>query len=163
MPSSTPAQIVEKIKSRIIVGAGGCWEWTGEKTSMDGFKYGRIGIMGKKRLAHRVSYETFIGAIPDGMNVCHRCDNPPCVNPSHLFIGTDADNMGDRKAKGRYSNQEKGEARYNAKLNAASVVEIRRRLAERSQPILHMAREFGVSRMAIYMIKDNRRWKHVAQ
>jgi hypothetical protein len=88
----------------------GCWEWTAGKT---GKGYGAFSINGKNRPAHRVSYELFKEPIPDGLFICHRCDNPGCVNPGHLFLGTHQDNMDDRSAKGRtpplpntHSNQE---------------------------------------------------------
>lgn len=76
----------------------GCWEWFGG-ASADG--YGRFTHKGRKLLAHRVSWEVHSGSIPRGMLVLHRCDNPPCVNPSHLFLGTHKDNAQDRERKGR--------------------------------------------------------------
>lgn len=76
----------------------GCWIWAG---TCNWKGYGTISIGGVQRKAHRASYEAFVGAIPDGMLVCHKCDNPPCVNPDHLFVGTAKDNAQDRDAKGR--------------------------------------------------------------
>ena len=95
----------------------GCWEWTGSKRN----GYGRL-IVGsrtdgtrKSVSAHRLSYELTYGEIPEGMEVCHRCDNRCCVNPDHLFIGTHQDNMSDRERKGR-NKPPKGENNGRAKL-----------------------------------------------
>lgn len=75
-----------------------CWEWRGAKRSRD---YGNFNLNGKPTLAHRVSYELFIGKIPKDILVCHRCDNQSCVNPNHLFLGTQKDNVRDCLNKGR--------------------------------------------------------------
>jgi hypothetical protein len=79
-----------------------CWPWTGAKSG----EYGALAVLDengawRRRPAHRVSYELVNGAIPNGMLVCHRCDNPPCVRPDHLFLGTHKDNSDDKVAKGR--------------------------------------------------------------
>lgn len=76
----------------------GCWLWRGGRSPRG---YGRFKVSGKTLRAHRWAYEQFVGPIPADLRVCHRCDNPPCCNPDHLFLGTDADNVHDCVAKGR--------------------------------------------------------------
>lgn len=76
----------------------GCWRWIGGTTNQ---LYGRFWDGRRKVLAHRYAFETLVGDIPDGMLICHKCDNPNCVNPDHMFIGTMQDNMDDAKQKGR--------------------------------------------------------------
>ncbi|KKL91034.1 hypothetical protein LCGC14_1898770, partial [marine sediment metagenome] len=99
----------------------GCWEWTASTQSRG---YGCFGINGRIELAHRISYQHFYGSIPDGMQVLHRCDNPPCVNPLHLFLGTFQDNMDDRKVKG-HNGLFSGERNGRAKLTTEEALAIR--------------------------------------
>ena len=79
-----------------------CWEWTGARNTK-GYGIKRIGAAGKKKniMAHRMAWLLFNSTLPEGLLVCHRCDNPSCVNPAHLFLGTAKDNMDDKIAKGR--------------------------------------------------------------
>ena len=83
------------------VSASGCWEWNKHR---DSHGYGRIG---PGKLAHRFFYEKLVGSIPDGESVCHSCDNPPCVNPNHLWLGSISDNIQDCVSKGRHRNASK--------------------------------------------------------
>lgn len=134
----------------------GCRIWTG-CLNPDG--YGMIWPAGAGRYigTHRASYEAHFGPIPEGMCVCHRCDVPACINPDHLFLGTNADNVADKGAKGRTP---RGEDVARARLTEGDVREIRRRRAAgESGP--KIAADFGVTFSAIYSIENGETWRHV--
>lgn len=122
----------------------------------------RIG--GKQRLAHRVSWELSNGPIPGGVGysgtcVLHKCDVPACVNPEHLFLGTQSDNVADRDAKGRSNGgNSPGEAHSQAKLTGAKVLDIRSR---RGESPYALAKEFGVSYAQIWNIRSGKSWRHI--
>jgi DNA-binding XRE family transcriptional regulator len=135
----------------------GCWRWTGRPMTV-GYGY----IMdddGSDTYAHRVSWRLHYGSIPDGMCVLHRCDNRICVNPAHLFLGTRADNMADKTAKGRTPH---GENHWNSKLSSADVREIVKRL-EAGETQTSIARDYGVYRQAIGSIATGRCWAAITQ
>ena len=136
----------------------GCWDWTAS-TAKGG--YGKIRVAGKLRTAHRASYELHVGPIPDGFQVCHQCDRPCCVNPAHLFLGTNADNVRDKVQKCRQA-KPKGEESGRAKLTSEEV-KLMRAAADR---LPHgggkfLARWFGVSDRTIKRIKRGKSWTHV--
>src|SRR6185437_13664372 len=112
---------------------------------------------GRARLSHRASYQMFCGEIPDGLQVLHRCDNPSCVNPDHLFVGTTTDNMRDMVSKGRNACT-KGERHPGAKLNASKAFEIKWRSAM-GESRNSLAREFSVTKPMIKNIALNRSWQ----
>ena len=97
---------LQRFLERILISATSeCWLWIGRRNSIHpkngGQNYGRFDIGGTSEAAHRIAYEHFVGKIPEGISVLHKCDNPPCVNPEHLFLGTYSDNIRDAYAKGR--------------------------------------------------------------
>lgn len=133
-----------------------CWEWF-KHTGRGG--YGMLGIKKRIVLAHRFSWELHAGhAIPEGMCVCHRCDNPACVNPAHLWLGTITDNNRDRAVKGRSRNQN-GEMNSMSKLTAADVKEIRRLRGQMQQQAV--AERFGISRPHVSEIWSGKVWATV--
>ena len=138
--------------------SSGCWEWTGYYTPSG---YGRMRIENKHRLMHRLSWEMKNGPIPDGMQVCHHCDNPPCVKPSHLFLGTQMDNVKDMIAKGRWrAGDRRGERNACSKLNKDKVVKIKC-LLRRKVNQGTIGKMFGVGSRAISAIKRGKTWNHV--
>jgi hypothetical protein len=141
----TAANFVEHFWSRVRKGAG-CWLWVGSNQSAGGSGYGRLRIDRRWRYAHRLSWEMHNGPIPAGLAVLHRCDDSLCVNPDHLFLGTQAENMRDCMAKGR-SGLWRGQ-NGDRKLTHAQRTEIVLRHAHgESQSAL--ARAFGVQQGAV--------------
>lgn len=132
----------------------GCWNWNG---SICPNGYGRIGHKRKTLRAHRVSFEIYHHKIENNqMFVCHKCDNPRCVNPSHLFLGTCKDNVADMYSKGRNSVR-LGSERKESILNEESV----KRILLDNRTHKKIAEEFGVTRSCISSVKQRRTWKHV--
>lgn len=134
-----------------------CWEWTAQ-LKQDGYGYFRV-HSSLQMLAHRYSWTLSNGPIPKGMLVCHHCDNPKCVRAEHLFLGSNNDNYQDSARKGRRV-YVRGERIATSKLTADDVVKIRaKRDAGQSGPSI--AREFGVSHVAVYKISKREFWAHV--
>uniref|UniRef100_A0A6M3JU08 Putative homing endonuclease n=1 Tax=viral metagenome TaxID=1070528 RepID=A0A6M3JU08_9ZZZZ len=133
----------------------GCWEWQGARSS-DG--YGVCGVY-KSYRTHRMAWEIYFGPIPRDMLVLHHCDNPSCVNPSHLFLGSQADNMHDMFNKGR-ENIVYGESNGHAKLTESDIMDIRKK-ANTGDSNKILASFYGVCRQHIAKIIARKRWKHI--
>lgn len=139
--------------------SGDCWLWTGSRM---GEWHGQFRFRGRAFLAHRAAWTLYVGEIPEGLLVCHKCDVPNCVNPDHLFIGTHKDNMQDMIRKGRAywpgcNNQPLGERNGQSKLTDDAVREIR--ASKETHSVL--AKKYGVSGSLISMVQTRRIWKHV--
>ena len=169
-----PRPAVDRFWAKVRRSEGdGCWEWTA-RTDDDG--YGKLRLCRPRRSisAHRYSYELANGPIPDGLLVCHHCDNPPCVRPDHLFLGTPADNMRDKESKGRgvrvhgdahFSRCHpelvaRGEDSVQSKMKESDVRAIRVRcIAGETQR--SVARAFGITQGHVSVIVNRKRWAHV--
>ena len=135
--------------------SGDCWEWTAAK---DPAGYGRFAINGENGRAHRISWELSVGPIPTKMCICHACDNPGCVNPDHLFLGTYSDNMKDMWGKGRHTVVvQAGRKNNNAKLADEDVRLIRKMRG----PQREIAKQFGISQATVSLIKTGKAWRHL--
>lgn len=134
-------------------GEGGCHIWTGW-ISANG--YGIFTIKRRPVLAHRISQQIYRGPIPDGMFVCHSCDNRKCVNPDHLFVGTQSDNMADKAAKGRV----KGELHSQAKLTEKDIHQIRHLMSSGVRKA-RISEQFGVHHVTLRDIELGKTWGHV--
>jgi len=130
----------------------GCWEWQGSKAN----GYARMWDSGKGARASRVVWRLFKGEFDAALHVLHRCDNPGCVNPDHLFLGTHQDNMDDRDAKGRLKHS-RGSRHPNAKLTEEQVRAIR------SDPRVGrlVAADYGVAEVTIQAVRSGRNWGHL--
>lgn len=129
----------------------GCWIWMKGWGNND---YGKIWLRGKTVSAHRISWELTHGPIPEGLNVLHKCDVPPCVNPDHLFLGNDSDNIQDALKKGRFA---LGERSGKSKLSAIQAKAI---LTEQGT-YAQIANKYGIEETTVGCIKRRETWKHV--
>ncbi len=151
--------IEDRYWEKVVKGLpGDCWGWTAG-VDTHGLPYANLSLPGRGTndvKAHRFSWELHNGPIPSGLMVLHSCDNPPCTNPEHLFLGTHADNMADRNAKGRQARQ-KGTAHGMSKLTPAMVRAIRAAPGPH-KPIGLM---FGIHKSHVSQIKRHLLWSHV--
>lgn len=141
-------------ESSVPVTEAGCWIWTG------GWKANGYGVLNghSNVLAHRASYEAFNGEIPEGYEVCHRCDTPACVNPEHLFVGTTRDNARDSANKGRRKfNRMPGERNPSARLTEQDAIAV----FHDRRPARAIAEELGVSESLVRHIRTGRKWASV--
>lgn len=133
-----------------------CWLWLGAKQARG---YGFVKYHGRQHGAHRIAWQLINGPIPDGMSVCHHCDNPQCVRPEHLFIGTTSDNMIDCSRKGRLVDNS-GANQGRSRLTEIDVVEIRTMdkcgISQRE-----IASKYSVSQPLISMILSRKTWRHI--
>lgn len=134
-----------------------CWEWQGKVGMRSTSGYGVM----KALKAHRISYFLNRGEIPKGLSVLHKCDNRKCVNPSHLFLGTNADNVRDRHQKGRTSHKSRnvGESHGRSKLTDEQVIEIRKRW-NRGEKQRRMEEEFGLKRGSLWPVVHGVNYNH---
>jgi hypothetical protein len=154
VPRSTPTErFWSKVDRR---GEDECWPWTG---ASDGRGYGYLaGTRGQQATkAHRLSYELNRGPIPDGLCVCHRCDNPSCVNPSHLFLGTRRGNNADKVRKGRQPHN-RGETNPNARLTGEDAARIKEMYGG-GMTQQAIADQFGISQMSVSRIVRGQSWR----
>jgi len=166
MEAKTVESVVNRLKQRGAANPEtGCIEWTGT-LHRDGYGKMTVRIAGRDATinAHRLSYMVNVGEIPDGLMVCHTCDNRKCINPEHLFCGTAKDNAQDMIAKDRHWKGQriapKGEASPRSKLTAEAVNEIRD--FPRCRGMLeHLAKKFGVTPTAIRHVLIGRTWNHI--
>jgi hypothetical protein len=169
----TPEKRIAIFWSRVDMTGGmfECWEWTATR---DSHGYGKFWWGEKMTGSHRVSWEITNGVVPDGLFVLHKCDNPPCVNPSHLWLGTKKDNSEDCVRKGRSPRGERqgmnthpecrviGERNGSHKLTEQQVVEIRSRYAQGNVTQTELGIEFNVTKSLIWCIVHNKAWRYIA-
>jgi len=156
-PQNTIQDVWKKIDIKYGDDWWRCWEWMGIKNKQG---YGLFTIKHKQYLAHRITYKSIYGEIPDGLFVLHKCDNPSCCNPNHLWIGTHQDNMNDMVFKKRQRSLF-GEKHRNAKLTNKDVLKIRELYSTGEYYQAELGRMFGVYKGEICDIVHNKIWKHL--
>jgi hypothetical protein len=157
-PWNTPAKFWAKVQK-----SDNCWEWQGDK-DRDG--YGVISWLKRPVRVHRLAWLLLRGAIPENLCVLHHCDNPVCVNPEHLFLGTHRDNNLDMRAKGRENRnyegfeRARGSSNGNAKLEEEDI-QVIKELHSSGHSLRQIGRMFGVSMFPIQQIVNGKAWNHV--
>ena len=134
-----------------------CWEWM---ASSDQNGYGVFWLKDRLHKAPRASWMLLVGDIPSGMNICHHCDNPSCVNPSHLFLGTQADNVRDMVNKGRNKGgpgAKLGQSHHMAKLNEDLIIAARQRISN-GEKLTHIAKEYGCNHSTLSVAVRGKTW-----
>ena len=149
---------IERVKERlyshtVLSDDESCWTWLGAHAR----GYGNIKVDGKTQRTTRVSYMVHIGAIPEGQHVLHHCDNPSCVNPYHLFLGTQKDNIKDMKQKGRCAH---GERHGQSKLTDNQVQAIHEQKTD-GESVRDIAASLGVHKSTISRILNGQQWAHI--
>lgn len=161
MPAMMPLDVA--LWSKVAKSEEGCWLWTAALNGKGKHAYGVFRHNKKKRYAHRTAWELTYGPIPAGIEVCHRCDNPTCCRPDHLFLAPHIVNMQDMGKKGRaagFTRQVRGSEVGNSKLTEADVLEIRLRAAA-GEGGGNLARAFGISPGQASHIINRKSWKHL--
>lgn len=159
-----PVSIELRLWPRIIKDPGGCWVWQGSRGN---YGYGQVIFNGRLHRTHRVAWELTHGLIPPGVEVCHACDNPPCINPAHLFLGTHQANMADMSRKGRSPAGKKnpglqGERNGFSKLTDTAVMEART-LRSQGLSFSKIGAKFGVTAQAIFQALKGKTWGHIKE
>lgn len=151
--------------TKVVITQQGCWEYRGSRTKAN---YGRIWVNGKHHYAHRLSWEYSNKTSAEDLCICHHCDNPPCINPAHLFLGTPKDNAIDKAKKGRAKNGNiKGMQHVLAKLSESDVMDIlinadrKRSTKRRTTSQIELAKKYGVAKSLIGRIVRGESWPHV--
>lgn len=143
----------------IKAGPDECWLWTAYRSAHGHGQFRVTKKPSRVEHAHRYAYILSMGPIPEGMVIRHKCDNPPCVNPAHLEVGTHADNVADRVERGRSAI---GSANGRAKLSEKTAEGIRLRYAMGGNTKAQLSREYGVSQRTIADVINGKKWKHVS-
>lgn len=151
-PPNQPADLWMHIR---IGAPDACWPW---RMGLDRDGYGHFTAEGRKYKAHRLAFQLSTGVDPGELKVCHRCDNPACCNPTHLFLGTQTDNLRDMVTKGR---SRQGSRHHAATVTEADIITIRARRAA-GEAGRSLAEAFGLSEASVSDIVHHRTWRHVA-